>query len=387
MTDLLRPTLDQRADSALSPSFDTDEIMRAGERRLRRSRVTTGVAVAGAACVVVTAALFGPQLPGGDTTDGQGLIAEQRLDTSRRFVDRRPTYALGSVIHYGGTTIDVGKKIETFVQTDDGFVFTTADGSVQLADGVSVSAIGRTAPEAPYLKSDDSGSLAAWIEDVPGERPTLVVYDTADDGEVLRTSEGTTRNMTALRDSHAAFVYAVDDGLVYWRTAEGMVKVEAETGASELVLPGATAFSVLDVASGHFAHMVDGSDRLRVSADLTQPGPRMPWGWDGDLSPDGRFVAADQGDRAAIFDALTGEDVTPRAQGYVFRSFYAWLDNSRVSLLAVARTGAESVTVDILECSVSVGSCAVVADDVVESEDVAEGVDLALPTGTPLFPA
>lgn len=381
MTDLLRDTLREQAQTETPPHFDVEQIMRDGDARAGRGRIGTGLVAAGIAGVV---ALGGVALSQMGADDGRDLQVADQRDGRPAFAERRVTYAEGSVIHYGVDSIDVGQKVVSFVQTDDGFVFMTPDGSVHLADG-SAREIGRTDAEAAYLKSDDSGSLVAWVEFAPGERPTLVVFDTAARDEVLRTSDGTTPDMTAFRDSHAAFVYAVDDGTVYWRTGEGMVAVDAATGESELVLPGATGFSVLDVAAGQFAYMTGEGERMHVGADPTKPGVRMPWGWDGDLSPDARFVASDQSDKAAVFDGRTGEDVTPRAPGYEFRSFYSWLDESRVAMIAIEDAGGGQGLVDLLECSVVDGTCTVAQDDVVEFVDDAESVDLTLPVGERMF--
>jgi hypothetical protein len=378
MTDLLKEALREQAQTQAPPRFDVDQIMRDGEARAGRGRMTTGLVAAGVAGVLALGGVGIAQL--GDSP-ADLRVADQR-DARPAFAERRVTYAQGPVIHYGVERIDVGQKITSFVQTDDGFVFTTDDGSVHLADGRTVSDIGSTDAEAGYLSSDDSGSLAAWVEFAAGESPSLVVYDTAERGEVLRSSDVTTPGMVAFRDGDAALVYAVDDGTVYWRTAEGMVAVDVETGTSELVLPDAGGFDVLDVAAGEVAHMTDdGSERLHVSADPTEPGPRMPWGWDGDLSPDARLVAVDQADKAAIFDTSTGQNVTPRASGYAFRSFYAWLDESRVAMLAIEDAEAGRGMVDLLECSVVDGTCTLAQDDVVELSDDDAGVDLALPVG------
>lgn len=384
MSNLLQDTLREQAGAQTPPHFDAEQIMREGRAGVRRTRLTAGLAAAGVVGVLALGGVGLSELGGPDTSARVGIAGQG--DEAPNFYERRPTYALGSVIHVGDTAFDVGERIQTFVQTDAGFVFTTSDGVVHLADGSKVHDIGRTDPQALYLSADDDGPLAAWVEFDEGERPALVVYDTAAGDEVFRTSDGTTPDMTALRDAKAAFVYAVDDGIVYWRTAEGMVAVDVETRKSELVLPGARGFDVLDVASGHFAHMVDGSERLRVSTDLTDPGPRMPWGWDGDLSPGARFVAVDQGDKAAVFDARTGADVTGDTGDYAFWTFYSWLDGSRVAMLGITETGSRTGAVDILECTVAESTCEVVADDVTEVSEAGLDAAIVLPIGDRLFP-
>lgn len=389
MSHLLEDTLREQADAQTPPHFDVDGIIRAGEGRARRTRLTAGLAAAGVAGVILAGGL-GLGLSDAGAPDRGAQVAEQeQVDRERteqdqadlrRFTERRPTYAQGSVIHVGEETIDVGEDIQTFVQTDDGFVFTTADGSVRLTDGTASWDLGTTHPGPAYLKADDSGSLVAWVERESGERPTLVVYDTAEIAEVLRTDEGTTPDMTVFRDAKAAFVYAVDDGVVYWHTAEGLVAVDVDTGRSNLLREGG-GFDVLDVADGRFAHMTGDSERMHVSDDLTDPGPRMPAGWDGDLSPGARYVASNEGWRTAVFDTRTGKEVTPEAGGYDVGLTYSWLDDTRVAMLGGTQTGQDSGTFDILECSVPDGTCEVVAEDVDEVTADGEGVDLVLPTG------
>ena len=388
MSHLLEETLREQADAQTPPHFDVHRIITAGEGRARRTRMASGLA-AGVAGVLVAGGL-GLALTDAGARDRGTQVAEQVDDErteqvqQRRFAERRPTYAQGSVIHVGDETIDVGEEIQTFVQTDDGFVFTTADGSVHLTDGTAFWDIGSTHPGPAYLKTDDSGSLVAWVEREPGELPSLVVYDTAEIAEVLRTDEGTTSDMTVFRDAKAAFVYALDDGVVYWHTAEGLVAVDVDTRESDLLLEGG-GFDVLDVADGRFAHMTGDSERMHVSDDLSHPGPRMPAGWDGDLSPDARYVASNEGWQTAVFDTRTGREVTPEAHGYDVGYTYAWLDDTRVAMFGGRPTGQDSGTVDILECSVPDGTCEVVAEGVDEVTSAEEGVDLVLPTGERLL--
>jgi hypothetical protein len=300
------------------------------------------------------------------------------------FAERRPTYAVDDVIYYGKTPLDVGERVESFVQTDDGFVYATMDGQVHLADGTTNTVIGRTSPDGLYLKADDTGSMVAWVEFSEGEAPELVVYDTARRKEVARTDEGTRPDMQSYRDTDSVYVYAVDDGTVYWRNADGVVALDVASGTTELLLAGAGAFDISDVADGHFAHVSrewEGEDTpLRVSTDLEHPSRPLPSGWEGYLSPGARYVSTDQADELTVFDVATREDVTPDTSGYQFVAAYAWLDDNTVTLIGIERLGTGSQPIDVLTCDVPEGTCAIAAEGVATySEDGPP--PLALPVG------
>lgn len=385
MTGLLKDTMRERADAQTPPPIDVDLLVRAGDRRIRRSRVTTGLAAAGVAGTLAVGALLGPQLVDGSTTgDRGGVVAEQGREAAGPFAERRPTYAVDATIHYGDTTIDVGETVGSFVQTDDGFVYATDDGRIHLADGESTAEIGRTSPDGLYLKADDTGSLVAWMEFTKGLSPELVVFDTAKREEVARTDEGTGPAMQAFRDTDAAYVYAVDDGTVYWRNADGVMALDVARKTSELLLDGAGAFDISDVANGHFAHVsrqVDGEDTpIRVSTDLAHPSRPLPSGWEGYLSPGARYISTDQADELAVFDVATREDVTPDTLGYEFVAAYAWLDDSTVTLIGIRSLGGGEQPIDILDCDVPQGHCEVAVDGAATYSE--EGPPpIALPVG------
>lgn len=381
MTGLLKESLREQAETQTVPRFDAATIMSAGNRRVARRRVVAGsLAVA----AVTLAAVALPQLAGvGGTTGADGLVAQQGRDATRAFAERRPTYAVGTVIHYGEDTIEVGETVGSFVQTDDGFVYATDNGEIHLADGATTEEIGRTSRDGLYLRADDSGSLVAWVEFTGGRAPELVVYDTAARDEVARTAEGTEPEMSAFRDTDAAYVYAVDDGTVYWRSADGLVALDVAEGTSEVLLADAVPSDVADVADGTFAHRVqrpDGEDEvLRVSTDLTDPARPLPSGWKGHLSPGARYISVEVGDEIAVYDTSTHEEVTPDTDGYEFVAIYSWLDDGTVAMIGIERLGGAQ-PIDILTCEVPAGACTVAADDVATySED--GPVPLALPVG------
>ncbi len=382
MTRTLNDVMRQQADAQAAPHFDTGAIVSAGNRRLRRTRAAVGsLAVA---AVTLTAVGLPQLLDRAGTTGADGLVAGQGREAVGAFAERRPTYAVDDVIYYGKTQIDVAEKIGSFVQTDDGFVYATDDGEVRLADGDTTEEIGHTSGDGLYLKADDTGSLVAWVEFTEDEAPSLVVFDTAKRQEALRTDEGTKSGMAAFRDTDSVYVYAVDDGTVYWRNSRGLVATDVASRTSTVLDKDANPFDIADVANGHFAHQVlepeGGDSRIRVSTDLHHPAPPLPTGYDsGFLSPGARYVVTDEQDEMAVYDTATREDVTPNVPGYGFAAGYAWLDDQTLTVIGLERT--EGVhPIDILQCTVPRGDCVVVADDVA-TYDSSQPVPLALPLG------
>lgn len=382
MTRTLNDVMREQADARATPYFDTDAIVSAGNRRLRRTRAAVGALAV--AAVTLTAVGLPQLLDGAGTTGADGLVAGQGREAVGAFAERRPTYAVDDLIYYGKTQIDVAEKIGSFVQTDDGFVYATDDGKVHLADADTTEEIGHTSRDGLYLKADDTGSLVTWVEFTEGEAPALVAYDTAKRQEALRTEEGTKPGMTAFRDTDSVYVYAVDDGTVYWRNARGLVATDVASRTSTVLDKDANPFQIADVANGRFAHQVlepeGGDTRIRVSTDLHHPAQPLPTGYDsGYLSPSARYVVTDEQDEMAVYDTATREDVTPNVPGYRFAAGYAWLDDQTLTVIGLE--GAHGVQpIDILQCAVPAGDCAVVADDVT-TYDSSRPIRLALPVG------
>ncbi|MGH3330391.1 MAG: hypothetical protein ACRDPJ_03700 [Nocardioidaceae bacterium] len=376
MTGLLKSVMREHADSATPPLPDLDAIVTAGDRRTRRTRMAAGVGVA----AVVAAAVAVPGALSLDRATDAPVASTQ--DAARgAYAERLPTYSLGSVIHYGDTTVDVHDQVASFVQTDDGFVYATKNGEVHFADGRTTEKIGRTSTDGLYLKADDTGSTVAWVEFPDGEAPEFVVYDTARRAEVLRTSQGNTAGMTSFRDTDAAYIFGVDGDDVYWRSGDGLVRYDLQTGESEVLSADANPFDVADIANGHIAHQIEGVDGedlpLRVSTDLEHPGKPLPSGWDGFLSPDATYIAVDKADEMAVYDVATHEDVSPSTEGYAFAAAYTWLDDRTVMMIGMERPD-KSETIDVLRCPVPSGACEVVADDVATYEDDSAVSDLGL---------
>ena len=379
MTGLLKDTLREQAEGQTTPRFDVDAIAAAGNRRARHRRAAVGsVAVAAVALTAFTV----PRLLGtAGTTGADAPVAGQGREAAAAFVERRPTYAVGGVIHYGRTQIDVGRPIETFVQTDDGFVLTTKNGDVWLADGEGSERVGHSGNS--RLRADDTGSLVAWVDAADDGHPQYVVFDTSSRKEAARVDDNAAGPSREPED-RGAEVFAVDDGAAYWRTHEGLVRFDVAEGTSK-VLERRTLDFIVDVANGHFAHKVweadGGSSGIRVSTDLAHPAPPLPSTHDsGLLSPDGGYIAVEDGspDEMAVYDTVTRDEVTPKT-GYAFAAPYGWLDDDTLTMIGIKHLEG-TMPIDILECSIAEGTCEVVAE-AVSTYDESGPVTLALPIG------
>lgn len=368
MTDLLTRVLHERADSAPGPHFDVDAIVRAGDNRIRRSRVHAGVAALAVAGVVAAAGLAGTQLLSpaspGPATEAVG-----------RFADRLVGFADGSVIHYGDRTFTVDAPIASYVQTDDGFVYTTADGDAWFFDGTASTRIGRAAGH--RLRADDTGSLVAWLTGTPKTAEQYVVYDTSLRTEVSRVDAA---GVTASADDSGPSVYAVDDGAVYWHGAAGIERYQVATGTSTDVATWPTTSSrpqasggpreLVDVANGRLAYVVEGDQGSRLLVgDTVGPGAQqMPTGWHGVLSPDGRYIGVEEADEVAVYDTRSGSEVTPDLAGYPFKVVYGWEDADTAMVFAITDLKAARYPAEFLRCDVPAGDCTVVSSATVTEQ-------------------
>ncbi len=374
MTGMLKSVLREHADTTPAPHVDLDAIVSTGNRRVRRARVTTGLgALAVTSVLAVGVTVLPGLLPGSPPPEGQ--VAGQ----SPTFGERRAGFATGQVIHWGGETFSVGAPVVSYVQTDDGFVYVTKDGEVHLFDGASSTAVGRVGNDRLY--ADDSGSLVAWVDVAGGAGRTgagevdYVVYDTATRSEVARVADDAAGAAVEPSD-RGGRVLALDDGRVYWERAEGVAVYDVAT-AEETLLAERSAPTdpatkddgglptVVDVAASQLAFTVDtgeaGGEGMHVGASLSDGRP-MPSGWHGVLSPGASYLAVEQADVMAVYDARTAEDVTPRLRGYEFAVVYGWSGDSTALLLGIEDVdgGGSGYESDFLSCEVPTGQCEVV---------------------------
>ncbi len=366
MTGLLTDLLHDQAESLSAATFDSERIIRDGNRRVARRRV--GVVAAGAAAAVVAGFAIPAVLPGDTGGPDKSVIRVSDSPFAGAFADHQPTYAVGSVIHIGGLAFDVGTKIRAFVPTDVGVVFSDAAGTVWAADGVDVVEVGETQKKYPQLKA--GGTYAAWVEPNGDAAPVFAVLDQTS-GEVVRDTLGSAPGMGLLSDTEdPALIYAIDGDEVYVRSAPGVSRWHPESGFQEYLQSDSGedgAFEITDVKNGVIAYRPgtspgesDGGPSFRVGPDLFT-GKELNL-WNGyTLSPDGRYLLGErESDVVQVFDVTTGETVLGSDPGYDYFAGYAWIDNDTYAALGMTQPW-DTTPVDVLTCEVG-GVCVVIEE-------------------------
>jgi len=367
-TDLLE-TMREHARQTRAIGVDVEAAVRKGDQRRRgRAAGLSGLAIAAFAAV--------------------GFAVVPTLDSatdapSAATGPREVSWAAGSTIYHGDAVLDASPwVVQSYVQTDDGYVFTDADGGVHLAAASGTEQIGSGVARGKYyLSADDSGPgdsghHVAWI-DSSGSTPALVVYDTAAREVVLNTTERFRPGMGTLRDDDPAFVYAVDGGYVYVRDAEGLSRVNVQDGSFELLAKGVGGFDVTDVTNGLIAHEHKqtgssfGDDDIPMTmllgTDYSGRGTPIP-ALSRLLSPDARYVVS-AGNGVVlpprpgedntflsnqIYHVATATDVTPPLQGSSLL-VSNWLDEETAVIVSIDDEGQSS----LLACNIPTASCQV----------------------------
>ncbi|HEU4515556.1 MAG TPA: hypothetical protein VFR87_20785 [Nocardioidaceae bacterium] len=380
MTDLLRDTLREQADAQTPPRFDVGAIVRAGEQRARRSRLTTGLVAAGVTGIVAAGSLT---LPGLLATDNHRTAAPPPP-----YAERKVSFAVGDVIHWGKESFSVGDTVSSYVQTDDGFVYTTGDGSVWFYDGASSERVGRSTNRT--LRADDTGSLVAWVARAADGHPQYVVFDTHTRAEAARVDDDAAGPSRDPADQGAE-VFALDDGAAYWRAEGSVVRYDIESGETEVLRRTAPVtdpankpqqvIQVTDVAHGQIAFVTDDNNgsRLLVGPAMDDTARTMPTGWNAALSPDATYVAVEEADEIAVYERASVEAVTPGLDDYPFKSVYGWVDDDTAMVFGIRSLKRVPYPADFLTCDIATGQCQVVA-----SAEVGGSASFALPVGDPL---
>ena len=280
------------------------------------------------------------------------------------FAQGRVTWAMGSVIHYGDVTVDVGMPVNAFVRTEIGFVF-ASDGEVWQVDGDAQSLIGRVDAKHPRLVSDEETPAAGWV-DPTGDRPAFVVFDHGT-GATTTFDEATTPGMGSLADEEdPAYFYAIDDGTAFWRDGRGAVATDLASDEVTVIDADArNGFDIVDVEDGLVAFSTDRGTRVGESRDdgVDLEGA---YGSMGDFSPEARFYTSDA-DAAQVYDTRTGLPMEVDLSGYAFSTGFGWLDENTVVVLA-ART--EQSSVELLTCALPSGACTAYVDDLGTFEEI-----------------
>ncbi|WP_151082465.1 hypothetical protein [Nocardioides cynanchi] len=386
MTGQLRTTMHTRADALDRLDLDLDAIVRDGNRRLRRRR--TALVAGGAALALVTAGTaFG--LHGRGTT-AEPMPADQPT--------KALTYAVGSVIHTGDGTIDVGRKVESMVQTARGFVFSDPDLNVYEETNGDVQQIGHLAHARSRLLAGDDGLVATWYDghlihlwpaaSAEGNRNTIDPRSTAPNG-VNPSQPG----------QPDPYVEALSDGHLWLWDGQGTKVVEVRPTPSTAFWPdqGLSEPGTVQDAAGDRILVRVGNGLAVVKAnlrpldaaglagwaagtDLTGVAAQVPDVSSGDLAPDGAHWFTQDADQFAVFASATGkrQDVAFKDLGFQFAAPYQWLDSDTIAALALPKATNDPQPISLLTCHVSTNDC------VVTARDIGDNTQVAVPVGESL---
>lgn len=396
MTDLLKDTLTQHANSAEPPGLDLDSIISTGDRRIRRRRT---VAVVGTAMVTLAV-----------VATGLTLLKPGPTPVATAFAERRATYAVGSDIHYGSDVISIApKKIIAFVQTDAGFVFTsTGDSGLFLADGNQVSRLGKGPGELGELTAGTRGNLVGWVEGF-NDRYESVVYDVAARRELVRTALGNkVPPNVSISIVAAPTVIAIDGGYAYLGTLQGVYRWDLETGESQLILRSTDPRAIRALADDRYvldAHperFVGPDDVDVVLKDISGNNTKGTYpGKQGYLSPSAKYLLTGTNDPQRItppptdlklFDTTTNKQLPLAHPNHPRLIFNQWLTDETFTAAGLRLTpqlvqpGLNS-PVDLLTCSTKTLTCQVTTPNISTltfTTTPPRTAPFALPIGTPI---
>lgn len=374
MTEKLKTLLHEHAETVDFAMPDLTTMVRDGDRRLRRRR---GLAAAGGlAAAAVVGALAVAGLGGSGTEDAPELAHDPAAPA-------RVSWVIGSVLHDGDRTTDLGFDPTAYVRTASGLVATGPDGTVHSIVGGRSVDVGTVDARHPRLVGDDEGSYVGWVDD-SGVGPVFRVLDQST-GEITSNGEAVEPGMGRQADAaNPAYFYAIDGHTAYWRDTRGAVAVDLATGDVRVVDAEArNGFDIVAVEDGVIAFKVVPDD---ASADGTAIGTSRAtamvlaqvYGTYGTFSPDAHYYSSDA-DEPQVYDARTGERVTFDL-GYAFATGYEWLGNDTLAMIA---QDTPKSPVQLVTCTVPAGTCEVAVADLGSFDGlIADG--FLLPVGAAL---
>lgn len=379
MTETLKTVLDREASSVVFAPPDLDAITRAGRRRVRHRRGTA--ALAGVAAVALVG---GGAVVLGDGGDRESVVAGGAGSAGP------VSWAVGSTIHVGDDTIEVGHPIRAYVRTAVGFVVLDDVDNVWSVTDDGVTEIGRMTSPRPdnldqqLLASDPGGSLAGWVGEDPSGDVIVETYD-------QETSESRSFPVPGARPPDDSVFFAIDDHTGYWRTPTGVVAVDLDNGRERQVVritdDRVYDFEVYSVENGVIAftplydelilagRSVEGARELldfrnRPSEGMTDPVRLSPTGaW---LSLGVAEVATATEETVTIdritpevYDVVTGERVTLDHPAGSLAIPGVWLDDDTLQVLVFHGAIGPSASVQgaaLHACTLPRGSCEIAAE-------------------------
>lgn len=364
MTGQLRTTLHDRAADLETWEVDLATVVRDGDRRLRRRRTAL---VGGGAALALAVAL--------------GSLAYSHRPTGKAGPagqDATPLdYAVGSVIHTGDSTIDVGVPIRSMVVLDDGFVYTGPDQTVYFWQDGDARALGHVADASTRLVASDDGTNVLW----------------SDSQNIIDWWPGYLGRLYTIRGDT---VEAVSAGHLWWSEGHQTKVVELPPLTTHATWPddGLGHDAIVKDAAGDRILVEVGGGLAVVKANLLPPPHQPGWaGWEpgtdltgvtpqvtgvstGDLAPDGEHWFTHDGGRFSVYDSTSGHGQEPTHDGFVGVTPYQWLGNDTIAAIG-SRSSAPDGPVSLLTCRVSTNDCSVAAADVAGADQV------VVPDGVP----
>jgi hypothetical protein len=367
MTGTLRTTLHHRAEELDAWDVDLDAVIRDGDRRLRRRRAALAGGLAG---VLVVAG-------------GVAALAGHGHRTSPPPADQNAqplAYAVGSVIHTGDGTVDVGVKVESLVAAKSGFFYSGPDRTVYVWRDGHAQALGHIADSSTRLLGSDDGVNVAWW-----------------DGKEIVAWPGLRRPVETFRGPKPRYwetlhiVQAVSDERMWFWDGHRTWTANLLPSPSSAVWPDkafTSSGSVQDAASDRvLVRIGDGlavmrdnlyplrADQLggwRPGSDLSTATGRVAGVSTGDLAPDGRhWFSKDPGHPFTVYDSESGEsEAIKLPPGLTDATPYQWLGDDTIAAMGFAHSDGPGAVVSLLTCRVSAGDCTVDVDDAGTADQV-----------------
>lgn len=359
MTDL-KETLHERADRLTPAVINYDAVMAKGDRQVRRRRAGWMAGAAAVAALAVGASSL--VTPGSEHRKDNDTVTASTLP-------ELPSYAVGSVLHRGSETVDVGREVHALVITSRGAVFTDATDQVYALVDDIVTKIG-TAYAGDFnrlLVVNVDGDRVAWITE-QDTRFTVSTYDvpTGKVSDVPLDQRGTEPEVRAL-DGESIYV---QDGPRVLKVVGDQLEVIKTDRSAEIIDARAGSVSYLYLVRCEECHLVEverpgGRGETRLTDVIRTV-----------MSPDARYSISNDDDRARLYDNATGEGRDLSLPGWWYLAPYGWVDHDTIAGLAIEQKGDKQVS--IVTCETSDATCQVIARGV----GTRQPLTIAVPTGS-----